>query len=267
MVVAYDGSGYAGFQLQANAPTVQGKLELAICKLTGEQLRIRGASRTDAGAHALGQVVDFSTRCSHGVDVIFAALNHHLPDDISVAMAAEVPGEFHARRHATQRRYRYSVLNSRVPHPLLRHSHHVETVALNIDRMRRAASSLLGIRDFRQVATGHPVDQSAVRQVFKWEVNRHNAERDIITIDCVANGFLRHQIRRVNAILIEIGKGRLPIHAMADTLAGRTQTRQQIATLPAKGLCLQSVHYPEYDHLLKVANCNETNQHIFRQGR
>ena len=254
LVVAYDGGGYAGFQLQANAPTIQGELEKAIRQLTGEHCRVRGASRTDSGAHALRQVVDFSTRSVHGPGVIVAALNHHLPDAIRVIAAADMPDEFHARRSAVRRDYRYSVLNRRIPWPLLRSTHHLEPVSLDLGPMRRAAESLLGIRDFRQIATGHPDDRSAVRQVFKWEVNRHPAEPDVITIDCAANGFLRHQIRRANAVLIEIGKGQLPIHAMADTLSGRTQRRHRIATLPAKGLCLQSVHYPEYDHLLKVAN-------------
>ena len=254
LVVAYDGAGFAGFQLQANAPTVQGELERAIRTLTGEHRRVRGASRTDSGAHALRQVVDFTTGSAHDPDVIVAALNHHLPDTIRVVLAADMPDEFHARRSATRRDYRYSILNRRIPWPLLRNTHHLEPAPLDFPAMQRAAVSLLGIKDFRQIATGHPADQSAVRQVFKWEVNRHPAEANAIIIDCAANGFLRHQIRRTNAVLIEIGKGRLPIHAMADTLSGRTQSQHQIATLPARGLCLQSVHYPEYDHLLKVAD-------------
>ena len=121
--------------------------------------------------------------------------------------------------------------------------------------------------DFRQIATAHPAEQSAVRQVFQWDVKRQNDDRDVIVIDCAANGFLRHQIRRANAVLVEIGKGKLPIHAVADALAGRTQRLHNIPTLPAKGLCLQHVHYPEFNHLLKVASYHETNQHLLRQSR
>lgn len=259
LVVAYEGTDYVGFQLQADAPTIQGELEKAFSQLTGERVRVRGASRTDSGAHALGQVVDLVTGTLHGTDVVVAAMNHYLPDAIRVTTATDVPQDFHARRSATRRNYRYSIVNRPIPSPLLRLTHHAEPVPLDLDLMRKASDSLLGIRDFRQIATAHPADQSAVRQVFRWDVKHQTDDQDVIIIDCAANGFLRHQIRRANAVLVEIGKRRLPIHAMADTLAGRTQKLHRIATLPAKGLCLRSVHYPEFNHLLKVASYHETN--------
>ncbi len=259
LVVAYEGTRYAGFQLQADVPTIQGELEMAFNRLTGEKPRVRGASRTDSGAHAICQVVDLATGSIHETHVIAAAMNHYLPDDIRVIKASEVPEEFHARRSATRRDYRYSIMNRPVPSPLLRRTHHQEPAPLNLDAMQTAAHSLLGIRDFRQIATAHPAEQSAVRQVFQWDVRRQNDDRDVIVIDCAANGFLRHQIRRANAVLVEIAKGRLPRHAIADALAGRTQRLHNIPTLPAKGLCLRSVHYPEFNHLLKVNSYHETN--------
>ena len=259
LVVAYDGTDYAGFQLQADAPTIQGELEKAFTRLTGEHARMRGASRTDSGAHAERHVVDLSTDCTHGTDVVAAAMNHYLPDAIRVITASDVPSRFHARRSATRREYRYSIVNRRVSSPLLRHTHHEEPVRLDIEAMRNATRSLLGTRDFRQIARAHPDEQSAVRRVLRWDVERLTDNPDVIVIDCAANGFLRHQIRRTNAVLVEIGKGRLPIHATADALAGRTQKLHQIATLPAKGLCLRAVHYPEFDHLLKVPTYHETN--------
>ena len=259
LVIAYEGTDYAGFQLQAAAPTIQGELEKAIARLTGAPTRIRGASRTDSGAHACGQVVDFATDSEHAPSVFRAALNHYLPDAIRVLVATEAPPEFHSRRSATRRDYRYSILNRAIESPLLRRTHHLESAPLDIASMQRAAASLLGIRDFRRIATGHPIDQSAVRLVYKWDVSCLSDASDVITIDCAANGFLRHQIRRANAVLVEIGKGKLPIHAMAEALAGHTTNQRQIATLPAKGLCLRSVHYPQYDHLLKVANYHETH--------
>ena len=267
LVVAYEGTQYAGFQLQAAVPTIQGELEKAFNRLTGEHARVRGASRTDSGAHAICQVVDLATRSTHENRVIVAAMNHYLPDDIRVITASEAPQEFHARRSATRRDYRYSIVNRPVPSPLLRRTHHAEPAPLNLDAMQMAAHSLLGIRDFRHIATAHPDDRSAVRQVFQWDVKRQSDDQDVIVIDCAANGFLRHQIRRANAVLVEIGKGRLPIHAIADSLAGRTQQLHNIPTLPAKGLCLQHVHYPEFNHLLKVDSYHETNQHLLRQSR
>ncbi len=259
LVVAYEGTQYAGFQLQADVPTIQGELEKAFHRLTGERTRVRGASRTDSGAHASGQVVDLVTASSHGTDVVVAAMSHYLPEDIRVITASDVPPDFHARRSATRRDYRYSIANRRVPSPLLRRTHHAEPVPLDLDAMQTAARSLLGIRDFRQIATAHPADQSAVRHVFRWDVKRQSDDPDVIVIDCAANGFLRHQIRRANAVLVEIGKGRLPTHAAADALAGRTQKLHNIPTLPAKGLCLRSVHYPEFNHILKVASYHETS--------
>ena len=259
LVVSYEGTDYAGFQLQATAPSIQGELESAIYRLTGAPVRIRGASRTDSGAHACGQVVDFLTDGRLPPYVFRAALNHYLPDAIRVLAASEVPPEFHSRRSAVRRDYRYSILNRAIPSPLLHRSHHLELTPLDVASMRKAAGSLLGIRDFRQIATGHPIDRSAVRLVYKWDVNHLSDAPDVIVIDCAANGFLRHQIRRVNAVLVEIGKGRLPIHAMAEALAERMPNRRQIATLPSRGLCLRSVHYPEYDYLLKVANYHETH--------
>ena len=259
LVVAYEGTQYAGFQLQADVPTIQGELERAFNRLTGEHARVRGASRTDSGAHAIYQVVDLATGAAHGTNVVIAAMNHYLPDDIRVLMANDMPESFHARRSATRRDYRYSIANRPVPSPLLWRTHHEEPTPLDLDAMRMATHSLLGIRDFRQIATAHPADQSAVRQVFRWDVKRQNDDTDVIVIDCAANGFLRHQIRRANAVLVEIGKGKLPIHAIADTLAGRTQQLHNTPTLPAKGLCLRSVHYPEFNHLLKVASYHETN--------
>ena len=267
LVVAYEGTQYAGFQLQAAVPTIQGELEKAFSRLTGEHARVRGASRTDSGAHAVCQVADLLTGSRHETNVIARAMNHYLPDDIRVIAASEVPEEFHARRSATRRDYRYSIVNRPVPSPLLRRTHHAEPAPLNLDAMQMAARSLLGIRDFRHIATAHPDDRSAVRQVFQWDVKRQSDDQDVIVIDCAANGFLRHQIRRANSVLVEIGKGRLPIHAVADALAGRTQQLHNIPTLPAKGLCLQRVHYPEFNHLLKVDSYHETNQHLLRQSR
>ena len=259
LVVAYEGTDYAGFQLQGNAPTIQSELETAIGRLTGTPTRIRGASRTDSGAHACGQVVDFSTESRHATSVFRAALNHYLPDAVRVLAASDVPAEFHSRRSAARRDYRYSILNRAIASPLLRRSHYLEPTPLDVAAMQRAANSLLGIRDFCQIATGHPVDRTAVRLVHRWDVSRRSDTSDVITIDCAANGFLRYQIRRANAVLVEIGKGKLPIHAMAEALAGRMPNQGQIVTLPANGLCLRSVHYPQYDHLLKVANYHETH--------
>ena len=261
LAVAYDGTDYAGFQSQIGVATIQDELETAIAKLTGVPCRLRGASRTDAGAHACGQVVDFTTDSALATAVFVPAMNHHLHETIRVVSALDVPLEFHSRYDADWRAYRYSILNRQVASPLLRRTHHLETTPLNLASIQRAASSLLGLRDFRRVSAPYPADHSTVRRVLKWEANRDPSIPDVITIDCVANGFLRHQIRRINAVLLEIGKGKFPIHAMSEALAGRVSNQYRIRTLPAKGLCLKSVHYPGYDHIFdpKVEDKHETH--------
>ncbi len=252
LVVEYDGTEFAGFQVQVGSRTIQNELETAVGRVTGVPIRIRGASRTDAGAHAIGQVVDFATASTLRPDTLTAALNFYLPPSIRVVRTFDAPFEFHSRYDAGHREYRYSILNRGVGSPLLRRTHHLETGRLDLQRIRRAATSLLGLRDFRQVSAGYPIERSAVRKVLKWEINCHPSAPNVLTIDCSASGFLRHQIRRVNAVLLEIGKGKLPVHAMAETLAGRIENQGQIRTLPAKGLCLRAVYYPKYDHLLNL---------------
>ena len=154
LIVEYDGSNYAGFQLQAGQATIQGEIEKSLSKFTGESIRIRGASRTDSGAHAKGQVVDFQTCSVHPVDHFPRALNYYLPRDVQVLNAYDVPMEFNSRRDAVSRTYRYYILNRDWPSPLLRHTHLWVREELRVSRMATAACSLVGRHDFRCVHFG-----------------------------------------------------------------------------------------------------------------
>jgi len=250
LVVEYDGSKYVGFQLQAEHPTIQGELERGLAKFTGESVRIRGASRTDSGAHALGQVVDFPTRSAHPVDSFPKALNHYLPDDIEVQAAWEVSLEFHSRRDAVSRTYRYHILNRPWPSPLRRHTHYWVRNELQVSAMASAARGLVGDHDFRWFAMGLPAEKSALRRVHRWEVWQ---EGDTVVIECEANGFLRHQIRRANALLIEIGKGRLPESTLKNALEGTLSHPLDCPQAPAHGLCLMKVTYRASSRPVAVA--------------
>ncbi len=240
LIVEYDGTNYNGFQLQRGQSTIQGELEKALAKFTGEHIRIRGASRTDSGAHAKGQVVDFLSASAHPVDQFPKALNYYLPKDIVVQAAQQVSLEFNSRRDATSRVYRYNILNRPWPSPLRRYTHFTFRGELQVARMESAAQGLVGIHDFRALAAGHPPDRSAVRQVYRWDVWR---EGDTIIIECEGNGFLRHQIRKANALLIEAGKGS-PESIVSDVLLGKLETAIPAGVLPAHGLCLMKVKYP-----------------------
>lgn len=254
MVVEYDGTGYAGFQLQSGQPTIQGEIETAINRFTGERTRIRGASRTDSGAHARGQVVDFTTRAPYPTERFPHALNYYLPADIKVQEAYQVDPGFHSRRDATSRTYDYRIINRPWPSPIHRFDHHWERNPLDIDRMNEAAQALVGVHDFRPLSTGFPQDRSAVREVFRWGVT---AEGDAVVVECEATGFLRHMIRRANAILVEVGKGRWPETAAEEVLDGSERVPRQPLSLPARGLCLMNVKYP--NNWNKGKNTDETD--------
>ncbi len=241
MWVEYQGTNYNGFQLQLNQPTIQGALEVALERFTGESIRIRGASRTDSGAHAQGQVVDFVTCSRHPADRFPAALNYFLNDDVRVLRAKTMPDSFHSRRSALSRVYQYRILARKEATALLRHTHLWVREPLYTERMAEAALALAGTHDFRVIAPSHPGDRSAVRTVSRWEVRQ---EADTVVIECEANGFLKQQIRKANGILLEIGKHRQPIELMRSILEGDRDV-PDLPVLPARGLCLMEVKYPD----------------------
>ena len=265
MWVEYQGTNYNGFQLQLNQPTIQGALEGALARFTGEDIRIRGASRTDAGAHASGQVVDFLTASDRAIDRFPPALNFFLAEDIRVLRSREVATEFHSRRWATSRVYRYRLLVRPEPTALLRHTHLWIRDSLDPQRMAEGARALVGTHDFRAIAAGHPEDRSAVRTVKRWEIFQDGNE---LVLECEANGFLKQQIRKANGILVEIGKGRQPIELMGQAIRGEPGI-PEIPLLPAHGLTLIEVKYPEGaldPPLTETGSVYEENQHIFPQA-
>ena len=248
LVVEYDGSKYAGFQLQKGHPTIQGEIEDALTRFTGEHIRIRGASRTDSGAHAVAQVVDFLTQSSHPTEVFSRALNHYLPQDIKVQAAYQTPLDFHSRLHAASRTYRYQVLNRPWPSPLNRSRYFWVDVDLDVPAMAGAAQNLVGWHDFRVLSPGYPADKSSVRMVNRWDVWR---EDEVVVFECEANGFLKHQIRRANGLLLEVGKGKRPAGVVSEVLAGEKSGAMEWQSIPAHGLCLMKVTYPEFPPQLK----------------
>jgi tRNA pseudouridine38-40 synthase len=240
LIVEYDGSNYSGFQFQVGQATIQGEIEKSLARFTGESIRIRAASRTDSGAHAKGQVVDFLTRSSHPVDYFPRALNYYLPRDVQILKARDAALEFNSRKNAVSRTYRYYVLNRDWPSPLLRHTHLWVRQRLQVSRMAVAACELVGTHDFRMFTAGFPPERSAVRRVLRWDVWQ---EGETIIIEAEANGFLRHQIRKVNALLIEVGKGRLPESAVGQALRSDLPGSGEYPAIPARGLCLIKVSY------------------------
>ncbi|HLO35869.1 MAG TPA: tRNA pseudouridine(38-40) synthase TruA [Candidatus Deferrimicrobium sp.] len=235
--VEYDGTEFAGFQAQRpGIRTVQGELEAALARLdNGVRHPVDGAGRTDAGVHALGQVIAFTFARRLTPRRLETALNGQLPPDIAVREVRPVAPEFHPRRAARYREYRYTVWNGPRSPLHERHALGVRT-PLDIVAMARAGQAFVGRHDFSSfgVVVG---DRSAVRTVHAVRVGRRGS---LVTIDVRADAFLRGMVRRMVAILIEAGQGRMTETDVREAIAARAPARNG-ATAPARGLCLRRV--------------------------
>ena len=243
LIVEYDGTAYAGWQRQANAMTVQEKLERAIRKLTGEELCVSGASRTDAGVHALGQSAHFDTESRIPADKFSFALNTMLPPDIRVTRSEEVPLEFHARFSTRGKRYRY--LFHAAPHAgaLTRNTHAHVIYPLNVEKMQIEAQDLVGTHDFAAFAASGSVVKDTVRTIYRAEVAASGSEIRLIV---EGSGFLYNMVRIITGTLIGVGSGKLEPGAFRRAIASGDRLDLGI-TAPAHGLTLMEVFYDPDD--------------------
>ena len=243
LIVEYDGTAYAGWQRQANAMTVQEKLERAILKLTGEELCVSGASRTDAGVHALGQSAHFDTESRIPADKFSFALNTLLPPDIRVTRSEEVPLEFHARFSTRGKRYRY--LFHAAPHAgaLTRNTHAHVIYPLDVEKMQAEAQDLVGTHDFAAFAASGSVVKDTVRTIYRAEVTREGSE---IRLVVEGSGFLYNMVRIIAGTLIGVGSGKLEPGAFKRAIASGDRLDLGI-TAPAHGLTLMEVFYDPDD--------------------
>ncbi|MBI4497255.1 MAG: tRNA pseudouridine(38-40) synthase TruA [Chloroflexi bacterium] len=249
LVLEYDGTAYDGFQIQAHAPTVQGKLQEALARLTGEAVRTVGAGRTDAGAHARGQVVSFSTASDLPSDTFVRGLNAYLPEDIAVQACWEVAPDFDARRSAASRWYRYTLLLRPVRSPLWRQGTYRVAAPLEHAAMAAACRALVGRHDLASFTTPEFRGASTVREVLRAEVRRVG---ELLLLDLEATAFLPQQVRRTVTALLQVGMGRAaPGHL--EQLVQRPRLGAAGAGVPPGGLCLMAVRYPPpYAYLAPV---------------
>jgi tRNA pseudouridine38-40 synthase len=239
VVLEYDGSGFAGWQQQAHGRTVEAELKRALKAVTGQDLKVYAAGRTDAGAHAEGQVVSFQTDGRISPHRMVAALNARLPADVAVLSGEEVPDEFHARYSAKWRRYRYRYLD-RPSRPALERGRcwHVRG-ALDEDAMSAAAKALTGRHDWTSYCSASEPPDSRVREMRSARVVRRG---DVVELELVAEGFLRGLARSIAGALAEVGRGRRPPEWVGEVLEARDR-RKAARTAPAGGLTLMEVIY------------------------
>lgn len=239
ITIAYDGSGYKGWQLQKNGNTVQAELEKAVHKVFGKAHGVHGAGRTDAGVHARAQTAHFKVAALVPISKIPAALNAYLPEDIVVTSAEEVSQDFHSRFNARGKHYRYYVMNTRLDDPFVgRYAWRVQ-YKLNAALMNREASALVGRHDFKSFQASDKRERTSVRRITRILVKR---EKDLIRIDVEGDGFLYNMVRNIAGTLVDIGRGHLPPGSMREILKKRDRTAAG-PTAPAKGLFLVSVGY------------------------
>jgi tRNA pseudouridine38-40 synthase len=240
LLLEYDGTDYAGWQYQPGERTVQGELEAAVRKLTGEQLRLEVAGRTDAGVHALGQVASFRTVSAHPAEVFEHGLNANLPADVRVRKAQDAPADFHPRKSATGKWYRYRICDGRSRPVLDRMRAWHLPPGLDLAAMRAAAGRLIGTYDFSSFRSSSCEVKDPVRQMRRIEVFRDGA--GLVVIELWASGFLKQMARAIAGTLAEVGGGKRPAGEIAAVLAARDRRRAGV-TAPAHGLFLVRVDY------------------------
>jgi len=245
LTLAYDGTDFSGWQVQPMAATVQGTLASAIGRLTGENVLPQGSGRTDAGVHALAQVATFATASSVPTENFLKALNDLLPASIRILEVAEVPGEFHARKSAKAKTYRYRIFRAAICSPFLaRYVWHFP-YPLAEDAMAEAAGQVAGEHDFTSFAAVDPErgkengEASNVRTIFSSAIGR---EGDELVYTVRGSGFLHHMVRNLVGTFILVGKGTLEPRDMTRILSARDRSAAA-ATAPASGLVLVNVEY------------------------
>jgi len=258
LVIAYDGTDFCGWAAQTGLRTVQSTLTTAVRLVSGEKNEIIGASRTDSGAHAKGQVCHFETKKPLPIDKLPRILNDRLPDDLSVMKASLVSPEFHSRFCAKDRWYRYRILVGERD-PLQMRFAHFYGRPLDIAAMQKIAPSFVGKHDFRAFSEELEPGTNTVRVLNSVSVTQ---VRNEVRIDIVGQAFVRGMMRRISGMLLEIGRGYRPAQDAITLLSERRDELQWPVVLPAKGLTLMKVNYGRkiIDHRIYKNNTGPENE-------
>ena len=261
LTVAYDGTAYRGWQVQPNGITIEEVLNKALSDLLKEPVCIIGASRTDSGVHANGNVAIFDTENRMPGDKICFAVNQRLPEDIRVLNSEEVPLDWHPRKQNCIKTYEYKILNCRIDVPTRRLYAHFTYFPLDVEKMREAAQYLIGEHDFTSFcATKHQAEET-VRTLYQIDVEK--GTDDIITIRLRGNGFLYNMVRIIAGTLMKVGMGMCPPEEVKAILEARDRQKAG-QTAPAKGLTLMGIEY-EKEPANEIVGENEYYRYVLDQ--
>lgn len=239
LIISYDGTNYCGWQIQKNGITIEQILNETLSELLGERIAVIGASRTDSGVHALGNVAVFDTNTRIPPEKLAFALNQRLPGDIRIQDSCEVPGDFHPRYCDTRKTYEYRILNRTFENPITRLYTHFCYFKLDVEAMQRAASYLVGEHDFASFCSARGQALTTVRIIYYLNVDRQG---DYIIIRINGNGFLYNMVRIIVGTLLKVGMGVYPPEHVKEILEAKDR-RQAGPKVEAKGLTLVEIEY------------------------
>ena len=239
LTIAYDGTNYCGWQIQPNGITVEEVLNKALQKLTGEDVQVIGASRTDSGVHALGNVAVFDTETTIPPERIMMALNQKLPEDIVITKSEEVALDFHPRYCDCTKTNEYHIINTRIPDPTRRLTNYFVSYPLNLEHMREAASYLVGEHDFVSFCNVRTDVENTIRTITALDILQNGNE---ITIRITGNGFLYNMVRIIVGTLIRVGRGFYGPEKVKEILEAKDRKAAGV-TAPAHGLVLKEIYY------------------------
>lgn len=239
LIVAYDGTNYCGWQIQINGITVEEVLNKTISELVGEPIAVNGASRTDSGVHAMGNVAVFDTESRIPAEKMSFALNQRLPEDIRIQESCEVPLDWHPRYRDTRKTYEYRILNRRFAIPTERLYSHFFYYPLDVEKMQQAADYLVGEHDFKSFCSTRTQVENTVRTIYFLRVIK---EGDMIRIRINGNGFLYNMVRIIVGTLLKVGTGMYPPEHVKEILEAKDR-RLAGPKAEARGLTLMEIEY------------------------
>lgn len=241
LIVSYDGTNYCGWQIQNNGITIEEVINKALSELLNEKISVIGASRTDSGVHAMGNIAVFDTETRIPAEKISFALNQRLPNDIRIQKSEEVALDWHPRFCNSTKTYEYKILNRRFPDPMQRFYTHFVYMPLNLEKMKEAAAYIVGEHDFASFCSSGSQVESTVRNVYALEISK---EKDVISIRISGNGFLYNMVRIVVGTLMKVGLGVYPPERVKEIIEARDRY-QAGPKAPACGLTLVGIEYGE----------------------